>query len=128
MYHFLKMIPGRASIRTQPGSRAHIVSYTNPLDGKRTLSSGKSKFMAVRKLLPGPWAGILVTAVGEYSYTLCLLCTLSTIKECLSVFMGCINIYGDWFHLSFYLYFENMLYYNTVWNDSVVWKNLKAYF
>ena len=50
--------------QTQPGSRAHIVSCTNPLDGKRTLLSGKPKLMAVRKLLPGPWAEILLTEVG----------------------------------------------------------------
>ena len=64
MYHFLKMIHGRASMQTQPGSTAHIVSYTNLSDGKRTLLSGKPKFMAVRKLLPGPWAEILLTEVG----------------------------------------------------------------
>ena len=51
-------------MQTQPGSTAHIVSYTNLSDGKRTLLSGKPKFMAVRKLLPGPWAEILLTEVG----------------------------------------------------------------
>lgn len=86
--------------------------YTDSLDKERILLSWKPEFTAVTKLSSGPCLEFCWQTWESSATQLWLLCLLSTIKR-LNVFSWNVHVYCALVPLTFYLYCEKKLDYNT---------------